>query len=161
MFPRRFLPLVAAICLILLVVPAGAVTIKHIDAAVSENGDTLITADYTLEWAEKAIVYPAAVPLIQGYPKKNVQIVSVSPDKAQVSVQHLVKVTQMPDARRYTTPAFSLADARKEVGRFWFGDMITLDGTAGSLTIRFPDGEIIEYQDLTAVPSFEHVTGGL
>jgi len=161
MIPRIVPAVFLAICLLLLVLPAGALSIRHIDATVADNGDTLIRADYSLAWVEKAIVYPAAVPLIQGYPKKNVQILSVSPDTAQVRVQGLVRVTQMPDARRYTTPAFSLADARKDLDKYWFGNMIILDGTAGTLTIRFPDGEIIEHQDLSSVPSFEHITRGL
>jgi hypothetical protein len=161
MSSRTVLFLALILSLILLSAPANAISIKHISATVADNGDTTFTGDYSLEWAERAIAYPAAAPLIQGYPKKNVQILSITPERAQVVVRHLVTVTQIPDARKYTTPAFSLADARKELDKFWFGSMITLDGTRGSLTIQFPDGTIIEHNDLTSVPSFEHVTGGL
>ncbi|MFA4876584.1 MAG: hypothetical protein WC586_04160 [Methanoregula sp.] len=151
--------IIGVLCLLLLVLPAGAVSIQHIDATVAENGDTEIIADYTLSWVEKAAVWPAAIPLLYSSPKKNIDILSVSPNEARVNVKGLVKVRQIPDARKYTTPAFSLAEARKTLNTFWFGNMVALDGSAGTLTIRFPDGEIIEYQDLTTVPSFEHVTG--
>ncbi|WP_321504878.1 hypothetical protein [uncultured Methanoregula sp.] len=158
MIPRLAFPVTIAL-LLLLVLPAGAVSVRHIDATVAENGDTYIVADYSLSWAEKAIVYPAALPLLLASPKKNVQVISVSPEEVTLNVRHLVKVQQIPAARRYTTPAFSLADARKELDKYWFSHMVQLDGATGNLTIRFPDGEIIEHQDLTFVPSFEHVAG--
>ncbi|HEX3001309.1 MAG TPA: hypothetical protein VHN82_02910 [Methanoregula sp.] len=158
---RTILILAVVLSLLFLAGTATAISIKHVDAIVSDNGDTLFTADYTLQWAERAIAYPAAVPLIQGYPKKDVQILSVTPERAQVVVQHLVTVQQLPDARKYITPGFSLANAKSELNKYWFGSMITLDGAAGSLSIHFPDGAIIEHKDLTTVPSFEHVSGGL
>lgn len=157
MFYRSALPVIVAISLmLLLVLPAGAATIRHIDATVAENGDMLIVADYSLNWTEEAIVYPAALPLLAGVLGKNFQVHSVTPDKVQLTVKNLVWVRQKQGTTTYETPAISLANAQKELDRFWFGDMITLDGTSGSLTIRFPDGETVEYQDLTAVPSFKH-----
>ena len=154
---RESMPVIVAISLmLLLVIPTGAVSIRHIDITVAENGDALIVADYSLNWAEQAIVYPAAVPLLSGALGKNIQVHSVSPDKTQITVQHLVTVGQNPGATNYITPAFSLAGARKELDKYWFSNMITLDGASGYLTIRFPDGKTVEYQDLTSVPSFEH-----
>ena len=157
MMLRKSMPVIVAIILmLLLVIPAGAVSIRHIDITVAENGDALIAADYSLNWAEQVIVYPAAVPLLSGALGKNIQVHSVSPDKTQLTVQHLVTVGQNPGATSYITPAFSLAGARKELDKYWFGNMITLDGASGDLTIRFPDGKTVEYRDLTSVPSFEH-----
>lgn len=158
MVRRAVLALLGMISVLLLIPFVGAISISHIEATVAENGDTVIVADYSLEWTERAIVYPAALPLIQASPKKNVQILSVTPDSARIAVQHLVRVKETPDGRRYTTPSFSLADARKELDKFWFGSMISLDGREGSITIRFPDGEVTEYSDLTSVPSFDYVT---
>ncbi|MDO9326579.1 MAG: hypothetical protein Q7T80_16640 [Methanoregula sp.] len=158
MISRTPIPVLVAITLmLLLIIPAGAASIRHIDATVAENGDTSIVADYSLNWGERAIAYPAAVPLLSGVLGKNIQVTSVSPDKAELTIKHFVKVQQKPGSATYKTPAISLADARKELDKFWFGDMITLDGASGSLTFLFPDGEIIEYQGLTAIPSFEHV----
>ncbi|MDP3396721.1 MAG: hypothetical protein Q8S57_08680 [Methanoregula sp.] len=155
---RECMPVIVAISLmLLLVIPAGAVSIRHIDITVAENGDALIAADYSLNWAEQAIVYPAAVPLLFGALGKNIQVHSVSPDKTQLTVQRLVTVGQTPGATRYKTPAFSLADARKQLDKYWFSNMITLDGKSGYITFRFPDGNSVEYRDLTSVPSFEHV----
>ena len=89
------MPVIVAISLmLLLVIPAGAVSIRHIDITVAENGDALIAADYSLNWAEQAIVYPAAVPLLLGALGKNIQVHSFSPDKTQLTVQHLVTVSQ-------------------------------------------------------------------
>ncbi len=158
MMLRESMPVIVAISLmLLLVIPAGAVSIRHIDVTVAENGDALIAADYSLNWVEQAIVYPAALPLLSGALGKNIQVHFVSLDKTQLTVQHLVTVGQTPGATSYKTPAFSLADARKQLDKYWFGNMITLDGTSGYLTIRFPDGQSVEYRDLTSVPSFEHV----
>ncbi len=157
MFYRSALPVIVAICLMLLVViPAGAATIRHIDATVIENGDMLIVADYSLDWTEEAIVYPAALPLLSGMLGKNFQVHSVTPDNVQLTVKNLVWVRQKQGTTMYETPAISLANAQKELDKLWFGDMITLDGSLGSLTIRFPDGKTVEYQDLTVIPSFKH-----
>ncbi|MFA4824329.1 MAG: hypothetical protein WC593_04140 [Methanoregula sp.] len=157
MISCKGIPVIVAITLmLLLVIPTGAVSIRHIDVTVAENGDALIVTDYTLNWAEQAIAYPAAVPLLSGALGKNIRVHSVSPGNSQLMVQHLVKVNQNQGITTYKTPAFSLSDARKELDKYWFGDIITLDGTSGSITIRFPDGQTVEYQDLTSVPSFEH-----
>lgn len=154
----KCMPVIIAISvMLLLIIPAGAVSIRHLDVTVADNGDALIVADYSLNWAEQAIVYPAALPLLSGALGKNIRVHSVSPDNTQLTVQHLVTVGQNPGATSYKTPAFSLADAKNQLDKYWFSDMITLDGTSGYLTIRFPDGETIEYRDLTSVPSFEHV----
>jgi hypothetical protein len=152
------MPVIVAISvMLLLVIPAGAVSIRHIDVTVAENGDAFIAADYSLNWAEQAIVYPAALPLLSGALGKNIRVHSISPDNTQLTVQHLVTVGQNQGATSYKTPAFSLAAAKKQLDNYWFSDRITLDGTSGYLTIRFPDGNSVEYQDLTSVPSFEHV----
>ncbi|MEI7856888.1 MAG: hypothetical protein WCH85_05215 [Methanomicrobiales archaeon] len=149
--------IVALTLMLLLVLPAGAASIRHIDATVAENGDTQIVAEYSLNWAEKAIAYPAAVPLLSGVLGNNVQVHSVTPEKAELTVKHFVTVQQQPGTTTYKTPAISVADVRKKIDTFWFGNIISLDGASGSLTFRFPDGETIDYKDLTAVPSFEHV----
>ncbi|MCX6698725.1 MAG: hypothetical protein NTV68_02165 [Methanomicrobiales archaeon] len=62
--------IVAASLMLLLVSPVGAVSIRHIDATVAVNGDTLIVADYTLDWVEQAIVYPAALSILSGATKE-------------------------------------------------------------------------------------------
>ena len=153
----KSMPVIVAISLmLLLVIPAGAVSIRHIDVTVAENGDVLIIADYSLNWAEQAIVYPAALPLLSGALGKNIRVHSVSPGNTQLTALHLVTVGKNPGATNYKTPAFTLSDARKELDKYWFSNMITLDGASGNLTIRFPDGETVEYRDLTSVPSFEH-----
>ncbi len=148
--------IVAASLMLLLVSTVGAVSIRHIDAAVAVNGDTLIVADYTLDWIEQAIVYPAALTILSGAPKEKIQVQSISPGGAQLTVRHLVSVRQTQNMTIYKTPAFSLADARHELDTYWFGPMITLDGASCSLTVRFPDGKTVSYQDITSVPSFEH-----
>jgi hypothetical protein len=149
--------IVAILLMILLVVPVEAASIRHIDATIAENGDASIVAGYSLNWAEQVFVYPAAVPLLAGVTGKNIQVHSVSPSETQVTVLHLAKVVNTPGATTYKTPAFALSDARKKLDAFWFGDMVTLDGSSGSLTFRYPDGAIIEYQDLTSIPPTEHV----
>lgn len=148
--------IMAASLLLLLVFPVGAISIRHIDATVATNGDTFIVADYSLDWIEHAIVYPAALPLLSGAPKEKIQVHSISPGGARLTVRHLVKVRQAQNTTIYKTPAFSLADARHELDTYWFGPMITLNGASCSLTVRFPDGKTVGYQDITSVPSFEH-----
>lgn len=146
----------AIILMILLVVPANAASIRHIDTTIAENGDAVIVADYSLDWAEQAFVYPAVAPLIAGLAGKNVQIHSITPGEAQLTALHFATVVRTSEKTTYTTTSFGLAEARKKLDSYWFGNMVTLDGASGSLTLRFPDGEIIEYPDLTSVPSFEH-----
>jgi hypothetical protein len=148
---------VTIVLLMLLVIPANAASIRHVDATIAENGDAAFVAEYSLNWAEQVLVYPAAVPLLAGIAGKNIQVHSITPNEAQLTVLHFAKVVRTPGATLYKTPAFALSDARKKLDSYWFGDMVTLDGASASLTIRYPDGETIEYQDLTSIPSFEHM----
>lgn len=158
MISYKHMPVIVALLLmILLVVPAQAASIRHIDATVAENGDTSVVATYSLNWAEQAFVYPAALPLVAGLAGKNIQVHSITPSEAQVTVLGFTKVIKTPGATTYKTPAFGIADARKKLDTFWFANMVTLDGSSGTLTIRYPDGGTTEYADLTSVPSLEYV----
>jgi hypothetical protein len=148
--------IIALLLTLILVLPAGAVTLKSIRASVAENGDTTIVADYSLNWAEQAIAYPAALPLVSAASGKNTRVVSISPGQAEIVTRKFATVRQKPGAITYSTPPFSLSDARRELDKYWFGDMITLDAGSTLLTIVFPDGEMVQYRGLDSVPSFEH-----
>jgi hypothetical protein len=139
-------------------VPAGAVTVRHIDVTVAESGDAYIVADYSLNWIEQVVVYPAALSLLSLDTGKHTVIHSVSPDQARLTMQHFVKVQHTNNSTIYSTKAFSAVDAQRELNQLWFGGLVTLDLTSGSLTIRFPDGDTVENTDLTTIPAFVHTT---
>jgi hypothetical protein len=136
--------------------PVAAITVKHLDITVSENGDADITADYGMNWMEQAVVYPAGVSLLAVKTPEHVAIRSITPDHASLTVQNLASVQRASGSTTYTTPAFSANDAQKVLNQFWFANIVTLDFTPGTLTIRFPDGATTEYADLSSVPSFTH-----
>ncbi len=136
--------------------PVAALTVKHLDITVAENGDADITADYAMNWMEQAIVYPAGLSVLAANAPDHAVIHSISPDRVQLTVKNLVTVRHTKDATVYATPAFSAQDAQKELDRFWFANMVTLDLAHGTLTIRFPDGATTEDTDLSSVPSFVH-----
>jgi len=142
------------LCMLLLLAPAGAITVNHLDITVAENGDALITGDYSMNWIEQAVVYPAGVSILAVNAPDNAVIHSISPNQVRVTVQKLVQVRRTADSTVYTTPAFSASDAQKELDQFWFANMVSLDLTPGTLTLTFPDGATVEDSDLSSVPSF-------
>ena len=144
------------LCGLVLVTPVLAITVKHIDITVAENGDACITGDYSMNWMEQMVVYPAGLSIVTVSPPKYTTIHSVSPSSVQVTVNKLVKVRHTNASTTYITPAFSGADATKELDKFWFANMVNLDLAPGTLTLRFPDGATVEDTDLTGVPSFTH-----
>lgn len=144
------------LCGLLLVTPAAAITVKHLDITVAENGDAYITGDYSMNWMEQAIVYPAGLSILSVNAPKHAVIHSVSPTKVQLTVQKLANVRHTNTSTVYTTPAFSIGDVTQELDKFWFSDMVTLDLAPGTLTLRFPDGVTVEDADLSSVPAFEH-----
>ncbi len=136
--------------------PVTAITVKHIDITVAENGDAYITGDYSMNWMEQMVVYPAGLSIVTVSPPKSATIHSISPSSVQVTVNKLVKVRHTNTSTTYITPAFSGADATKELDKFWFANMVNLDLAPGTLTLRFPDGATVADTDLTGVPSFTH-----
>lgn len=144
------------LCMLLLLAPVSAITVKHLDVTVAENGDATITGDYSMNWIEQVVVYPAGVSILAVNPPDHAVVHSVSPNQVKVTVQKLVQVRHTANSTGYTTPAFSASDAQKQLDRFWFANLVSLDLTPGTLTLRFPDGAIIEDSDLSSVPSFVH-----
>ena len=142
------------LCMLLLLAPVGAITVKHLDITVAENGDASIIGDYSMNWIEQAVVYPAGVSILAVNAPEHAVVHSISPNQVQVTVQKLVQVRHNADSTVYTTPAFSASDAQKELDQFWFANMVSLDLTPGTLTMRFPDGVTVEDSDLSSVPSF-------
>ena len=138
-------------------IPVAAVTVHHLDVTIADTGDAYITGNYSMNWIEQAFVYPAALSLISVNPGNDTVIHSISTDRVQLTVKHLVKVRHTKNSTIFTTPAFSKSDLTNDLKQFWFADMITLDLEPGTLTIRFPDGVIVEDTDLSSVPAFEHV----
>ena len=136
--------------------PVAAITVKHIDITVAENGDADITADYTMNWMEQAVVYPAALPLATAAAGDHAVIHSISPNRAQLTAKNFVSVLHTNGSTVYSTPAFSSGDAQRQLDRFWFANLVTLDLTSGTLTVRFPDGATGDYTGLSSVPSFMH-----
>ncbi len=141
---------------LLCTVPVAAITVKHLDVTVAENGDAEITADYGMNWMEQAVVYPAGVSILAVKTPSNVVVHSVSPDRASLAVHKLVAVQRATGSTTYKTPAFSANDAQRMLNQFWFANLVTLDFAPGTLTIRYPDGATTEYSDLSSVPSFTH-----
>jgi len=142
--------------LLIIAQPATALEVRHIDISVSANGDAFITADYRMNLVEQLAVYPAALPLIAANSGKKVVIHSVSPQGIVLTAPYLVNVRHIANATLYRTPSCSITDLQRELDKFWFGDLVNLDVTSGSVRITFPDGKIINYTDLTHIPSFEH-----
>jgi hypothetical protein len=141
---------------LLCAVPVAAITVKHLDVNVGENGDAGITADYDMNWMEQVIVYPAGLSILAVNAPDRAVIHSVSPFQAYLTVKNLVTVQHTNDSAIYTTPAFSGQDAQKVLDRFWFANMVALNFAPGTITFRFPDGATIEDTDLSSVPSFVH-----
>lgn len=144
------------LCGLLLVIPAAAITVHHVDITVAENGDAYITGDYSMNWMEQVVVYPAALSLLSVNAPKQAVIHSISPTNVQLTVQNLANVRHTNTSTVYTTPAFSVGDVTQELDKFWFANMVTLDLASGTLTLRFPDGATVEDTDLSSVPAFGH-----
>jgi len=157
----RALGLVLVIAL--LAAPAAAFTMNRFDIQVAENGDAEVTADYTLTWVERIVVFMRiAEPqqqleyAISQYSGKDVTVTSVSPGETVLSVSDFATVRETRDAVIYTTPYLDFSGAEQAIRGYWFSRFVTVDASPDISVVSFPDGYEESFPDSLVIPSLSH-----
>jgi hypothetical protein len=150
----------------LLAPPAAAFTMERLDIAVLENGDAEITADYTLTWVERIVVYVriAHPELLLGqalreYSGKEVNVTSVTPGQTVLSIRDFAEVRETGNETFYVTPSLDFSMAGQAVRGYWFSPFVSVDASPELTTVSFPDGHQEAFFDTLVIPSITHEEG--
>ncbi|MEA2034591.1 MAG: hypothetical protein U9N40_03755 [Euryarchaeota archaeon] len=151
------------IAVMLIAVPASAVTSESLMIDVGTGGDTTVTFDYSLNWLENFAVFlkigdPASELKkgLEGYSDKEVEVTSVSNGKAAFIVYGFAHVTESNDSVTYRTPVLNFTDAEKVLKGYWFAPLISVDLSPAETTVRFPDSYEKKFYNTIEIPSITH-----
>ncbi len=149
--------------IILVASPVQAFTAKNLDITVKDNTDAIITFDYDLNWYENIAVFsriadPATelAKALKGQFGKNVEVTSVSGNRAQFLVEKYASLTQNNGAVSVNTPSLSFKDAENVLNKYWFAQFISPDFSPEITRISFPDGYTEEFYNQDQIPSIHH-----
>jgi hypothetical protein len=163
----RYRLLIALVMVIaLLAAPAVAFTLNRLDIRIAGNGDAEVTADYSLTWVERIVVFMRiAEPerllenaLLQ-YSGKEVAVASVSPGETVLSVHEYATVRQTGNTTIYTTPYLDFSGAEEALKGYWFSRFVTVDASPELSVVSFPDGYNETFSDALVIPSITHAVG--
>ena len=152
-----FLILIAVVC------PAQAFTAKTLDITVQDNNDAIITFTYELSWFENAAVFSRIADpgtelakALKNQFNRNVDIVSVSGNQAQIRIPEFAIVKEKEGIISTVTPSLSFKNAEKTLKKYWFAPLISPDFSPEVTRVSFPDGYYVEYYNLDTIPSIRH-----
>jgi hypothetical protein len=164
MLPRTCLCLVLGIVvLISCICPVQAFTAKSLDVVVQENGDAIITFDYSLNLMENAAVFTRITDpstelkkaLAANY-NRDVDVIGTSSSEAIVLVHGFAASSTDNGVVTMTTPALSFQSAERVLKQYWFAPLISVDFSPEITRVIFPDGYIAEYSNQIAIPRITH-----
>lgn len=163
MMPRRSIVLITMVLIAGLALPGAAFTADKLALEVQENGDALITFDYTLNWIERiAVFFRIANPeqelkraLERAY-NRPAAVSSVTPGSATFSVVGLARVSETDEGTVYRVPALDFTYAVDELERYWFAPLVSVDLAPDLTTVAFPDGYVKTWYDVTGIPEISH-----
>jgi hypothetical protein len=161
---RSILYLVIGMVILLAgITPVQAFTAKSLDIAVQENGDAIVTFDYTLNFMENAAVFtriadPGAElkKAIAANYKADVDVIGTSSSQVTVRVHGLATSSTKDGIVTMTTPALSFQSAERILKQYWFAPLINVDFSPELTRVVFPDGYIAEYSNQIAIPRISH-----
>jgi len=151
------------LALMLVTVPASALTLDSLYINIGDEGDTALNLEYSLNWIEKIAVFmkisdPAyeLQNALEGHSNKGVDVTSVSDGGASFVVYGFAQVTDSGDAVTYRTPELSFSNAEDVMKGYWFAPLISIDLSPAETTIRFPDGYEEKFYNDIEIPSISH-----
>ena len=164
---RRLLYLLLGIgILFLLACPAQAFTAKTLDISVQDNGDAIITFDYSLSWYENVAVFThIADPTtelksaIENNFNAQVDVLGAGTNEARVLVHGFASRSAQGNSVTLTTPALSFQDAERVLKQYWFAPLISVDFSPDVTTVDFPDGFVQTYYNQISIPGVSHTMG--
>lgn len=144
------------ICIILAIVvfPAQAFRVDHLDYSISANGDAVVSADYELTFIEKIALM---VPTIKDEVSKAIkteygeksEIIMMNETRAQFTIPGF--------ADKYPTyiqtPSLNFSRIQARVDAYWFIKALNIDYSPTVTTIRFFDGTVHTYNDVMFIPA--------
>jgi hypothetical protein len=150
----------------LLAAPASAFTMNRLDIQVAANGDAEVTADYSLTWVERIVVFMRIADpeqqletALSQYMGKDVAVISVSQGETVLLIRDFAIVSESDDAVTYTTLSLDFSGAEQALKGYWFSRFVTLDSSPDISMVSFPDGYEETFPDTLIVPSVTHEAG--
>jgi hypothetical protein len=146
--------------------PAAAFTVTRLTVNIAEDGDAGISVDYSLSWAERAVVLTRiAHPqqqlenALEEYSGKTVQVVSMDQGSTELYVEEFADRIEGDTGITYRTPAMHFTLAERMVQGYWFSRFVKVDASPATTTITFPDGYEKKFFNLDSIPPVTHQTG--
>jgi len=151
------------ILLCILSVPVQAMTAESLDIRIDNQGNAMITFDYSLSFFENLAVFlriadPAKElrTALESNFAKPVQVISVSDGRAIVAVDNFASVRHEGGQAIIRTPAMSFSEAEKILKSYWFAPLISTDFSPSVTTVTFADGYSEVFYDQIEIPSITH-----
>ncbi len=147
------------VCMLLVTVPAAAMTSDTLDISIAGDGRADIRFTYSLNWLEYISVYLRMVDPAQELKKaleanfqKPVQVISVDSGSVRLSVDSFATVTQKEGKTTVRTPALSFTEGERILKNYWFAPLVSADLSPAVTTMRFPDGHVAAFDDALEIP---------
>lgn len=147
------------VCLVLVAVPATAMTSDTLDISIANDGRADIQFTYSLNWLEYISVYLRMVDPAQELKKalesnfqKPVQVISVDSGSVRLSVDSFATVTEKDGKITVRTPALSFTEGEHILKNYWFAPLVSIDLSPSVTTMRFPDGSVATFADVLEIP---------
>ena len=164
---KRYATLAGLVLVVaILTAPAAAFTMDSLYITVQENGDAVVTADYTLTWVERIVVYVriAQPELLLGqaleqYSGKEVTVTSVTPGETVLSIENFAVVRDTMNETTHITPTLDFSGVDQAVRGYWFSPFVSVDASPGLTIVSFPDGHQQAFFDQLVIPSITHEEG--
>ncbi|HQE85978.1 MAG TPA: hypothetical protein PLX27_05920 [Methanolinea sp.] len=156
-------PVAIVILLVLVAIPANAMTSESLDISIRQDGKADIRFAYHLDWLEYIAVYlrlvdPAAElkKALESNFGKPVTVISVNSNSVHLSVDSFAQVSSSNGTMTARTPGLSFAAGEKILKSYWFAPLVTADLSPSVTTIRFPDGYVETFPDRIEIPPLVH-----
>lgn len=157
-------PIALVVLLCILTVPVQAMTAESLDIRVDDQGEALVTFDYTLSFFENLAVFlRIADPeselksALESNFAKPVRVISVSDGRAVVEVDGFASVRYIDGQTVVKTPVMSFSEAERILKSYWFAPLIKTDFSPSVTTVTFPDGYSEVFYNQIEIPSITHI----
>lgn len=149
--------------LVAIAMPVSGFTADQLAVRVLESGDAEIVFDYRLTWIERVVVFskiadpkPGIQRTLEGMYTKPVHVNTVTTQSTSITVRGLATIHESDMGRVYTVPGIDFSKLTKNIDKYWFAPLISIDLSPSVTIVTFPDGTTQYFSDVTALPPISH-----
>jgi hypothetical protein len=141
------------IAIICLIYPVQGFVVNHLDYSFDQEGNALVTANYTLSLGESVVL---AVPTIKDEFKntikneygENSHILELNDKVAQFTIPNYAIKTDT----YIQTPFLTFEKIKTRINSYWFLKYLDIKYTPDVTTITFYNGQVYTYKDAMTIP---------